>query len=71
MLNPLRIVVGICALLLFMMAGSLVGGLERPFLILLWSFGAGFSLLVVSALVLGPLLGKFFERLHLRPSTKN
>lgn len=71
MLNPLRIVVGICALLLFMMAGSLVGGLERPFLILLWSFGAGFSLLVVSALVLGPLLGEFFERLHLRPSTKN
>lgn len=54
LLDPLRAVILICALLLFAMAGSVVGGLVQPWRSMLWISGASFALLCASTLLLGP-----------------
>lgn len=57
MLNPLRVIVAMCALSLFMMAASLVGDLQQPFLGALWGMGAAGSGLFFIGLLLGGTLG--------------
>ena len=52
-LNPLRFVVGVCALMLFVSAGSLVGELNQPFLKWLWCGELFISVLFVLALLSG------------------
>lgn len=53
MLNPLRVLVAMCALSLFMMAASIAGDLQQPFLMALWVLGAVGSGLFFSGLLLG------------------
>lgn len=60
MLNPLRVIIGLCALLLFTMAASLVGELNQPYLEIFWWRGALISLVSVIGLLLGERMGKFF-----------
>lgn len=57
MLNPLRVVVGICAVMLFAMAASLVGELQQPFLSILWWCELAISSIFVLALSIGAFRG--------------
>lgn len=57
MLNPLRAVVGICAVMLFAMAASLVGELKQPFLSILWWCELFISSIFVLALSIGAFRG--------------
>lgn len=63
MLNPLRSIVGICALLLMMMAASLVGELRQPFLCIFWWIGATVAISFFIGLFFGERIGKSFYSL--------
>lgn len=62
MLNPLRIIIGICALLLFAMAASLVGKLSSPYLEIFWWVGAGVSSAASIGILWGENLGWLSSR---------
>lgn len=53
MLNALRVIVAMCALSLFMMAASIVGDLQQPFLMALWVLGAVGSVFSFGGLLFG------------------
>lgn len=53
MLNPLRVIVAMCALSLFMMAASIAGDLQQPFLMALWVLGAVGSVFSFGGLLFG------------------
>lgn len=67
MLNPLRVIVAMCALSLFMMAASIVGDLQQPFLMALWVMGAAGSGLFFSGFLWGVPFGR--ERLFRKIKT--
>lgn len=58
LLDPLRFVVATCALLLFAMAASIVGGLLQPWLSILWIVGAVIATGFTAALVFGDRVDK-------------
>lgn len=58
LLDPLRAIVMGCAILLFAMAGSVVGGLIDPWRLLLWHTSAALSAAVCVALLLGDRMDK-------------
>lgn len=63
MLNPLRAIMGLCALLLFMMAASLVGELNQPYLLVSWCVGAAVSVVFFIGLLFGEKIGRLIYSL--------